>query len=112
MTPQHAHPSRSFSMWMLIGSWKSPLNSSDSSCSRAFLAITTAGCQQAPTVQEPGNMLTFECLFHIDGLLCARLKVGNTPLGLAEGHGSLGRDLRGRKIGQLQCKQLQVTASV
>lgn len=28
---QHAHPSRSFSMWMLMGSWKSPLNSSDSS---------------------------------------------------------------------------------
>ena len=28
---QHAHPSLSFSMWMLMGSWKSPLNSSDSS---------------------------------------------------------------------------------
>lgn len=30
---------------MLIGSWKSPLNSSDSSCARAFLAMTVS-CQQ------------------------------------------------------------------
>lgn len=37
---QQAHPSLSFSMWMLIGSEKSPLNSSDSSCARAFLAMT------------------------------------------------------------------------
>jgi hypothetical protein len=37
---QHAQPSRSFSIWMLMGSWKSPLNSSDSSWSSAFRAMT------------------------------------------------------------------------
>lgn len=37
---QQAHPSRSLSMWMLMGSSKSPLNSSDSSWARAFRAIT------------------------------------------------------------------------
>ncbi len=37
---QHAHPSLSLSKWMSIGSEKSPLYSSDSSCASAFLAIT------------------------------------------------------------------------
>ncbi len=37
---QHAQPSLSLSRWMSIGSEKSPLNSSDSSCAKAFLAIT------------------------------------------------------------------------
>ncbi len=37
---QHAQPSFSLSKWMSIGSEKSPLYSSDSSCANAFLAIT------------------------------------------------------------------------
>ncbi len=44
LNSQHAHPSRSWSRLMLIGSEKSPPNSSLSSCARAFLAMTSNAC--------------------------------------------------------------------
>lgn len=36
---------------------------------------------------------TFESLLYVDGLLCTGLKVRDATIGLAEGHGPLGRDL-------------------
>ena len=37
---------------------------------------------------------TLKCLVNVDGLLCTRLKVWDVAFGLAECHGSLGRNLR------------------
>lgn len=90
-------------MWMLMGSWKSPLNSSDSSWSSAFFAMTANGGQHSSQQFSPlafrvdPAALAFESLLHIDGLLRARLEVRDAPFGLAEGHGTLVGNLRRRQ---------------
>lgn len=77
-----------------MGSWKSPLNSSDSSCARAFRAITVViVSHQIPPITCDGDRgLTLESLLDVDGLLGARLKVRDPALGLAERHRALSRD--------------------
>ena len=82
-------------MRMLIGSSKSPLNSSDSSWARAFRAITV---EQHVSLRRISLMLinsmhTFKCLIDVNGLLGTRLKVWDVALGLAESHGTLVGDL-------------------
>src|ERR1700722_5888992 len=74
---QHAQLSRSPSRGMLIGSPKSPLNSSVSSCARALCAITGMGLDNSKTyvMVWMGLNLTFECLFNIKSFLGAGFKV-------------------------------------
>lgn len=74
---------------MLIGSEKSPLNSSDSSCAKAFLAITGRVLLVYMYVEkERESELTLKSLLYVDGFLCTGLKVWNLTFGLAKGHGS------------------------
>ena len=77
---------------MSMGSWKSPLYSSDSSWRRAFLAITE---ETLATIWETRVYLapTFECLLHVDSLLRTGLEVRDPTLGLAESHCPLRCDL-------------------
>lgn len=89
---QQAQPSLSLSRCMSIGSAKSPLNSSDSSCASAFRAITRAGINIVEATSQCADKHTFKSLLHIDSLFGTRLKVWNPALGLAKGHGSFRRD--------------------
>ena len=84
-SPQHAHPSRSFSMWMLMGSWKSPLNSSDSSCMSAFLAITSKACSTLiasfALVSKYGMLpLDWQKVIALLVEICAKKSVNNCAL--------------------------------
>lgn len=74
-----------------MGSEKSPLNSSDSSCARAFLAMTKERMsgQRYTCKRIVGVTYTFECLLDVDSLFGAGLKVWNSAFRLAECHGSL-----------------------
>jgi hypothetical protein len=76
-------------MWMLMGSEKSPLNSSDSSCAKAFLAMTNTVIVSKYSQQVTGQQYpTFECLLDIDGFLGAGLEVRDPTFGLTKSHGA------------------------
>ena len=81
-----------------MGSEKSPLNSSDSSCAKAFLAITNKKIvsMNARDIslyniyrRKFWNHHTFECLLDVDSLFGAGLKVWDSAFRLAKCHGSL-----------------------
>ena len=89
---QHAHPSLSLSKWMSIGSEKSPLYSSDSSCANAFLAITVNKSLALQSHNHYKKKLhTFKSLFNVHCLLCTGFEIWYTALRLAERHCSFGR---------------------
>lgn len=79
-----------------MGSWKSPLNSSDSSCARAFRAITGMvsywDAHIASIWGKHGAQLTLKGLFDVNGLLGTRLEIWHPALRLAERHRALRRD--------------------
>lgn len=58
----------------------------------SLTAITSKACR------------TLKCLVNIDGLLCTRLKVWDVAFGLAECHGSLGRNLRACCVSHLRTR--------
>lgn len=76
-----------------MGSSKSPLNSSDSSCANAFRAMTVSHVRTQLKASSLGSLLTLEGLVDVDGLLGTCLEVRDIALGLTEGHGSLVGDL-------------------
>jgi hypothetical protein len=73
-----------------MGSEKSPLNSSDSSWAKAFLAMTNSFSVSKATKKREGGpqIFTFKCLLHIDGFLGASLEIWDPTLRLAKGHGA------------------------
>ncbi len=72
-----------------MGSEKSPLNSSDSSWARAFLAMTRRVIVSREARRGGGaQKFTFKCLLDIDGFLGAGLEIWDSTLRLAEGHGA------------------------
>ncbi len=72
-----------------MGSEKSPLNSSDSSCAKAFLAMTNKVIVSKFSRQVTGQQHpTFECLLDIDGFLGAGLEVRDPAFGLTKSHGA------------------------
>ena len=75
---------------MSIGSEKSPLNSSDSSCARAFLAITKEVSARWHIQHRLLRIhYTFKSLFNVHCLFGTGLKIRDPAFRLAECHGSL-----------------------
>lgn len=77
---------------MLIGSLKSPLNSSASSCARALLAITDRNVRYLIYKGGDHQQPTLESLLDIDRLLGTGLKVRDVAFRLAESHGAFRGD--------------------
>lgn len=87
---QQAHPSLSLSKFRSIGSWKSPANSSDSSCAKAFLAITGRWVSSCESIWW--GEYTFERLFNVDSFLRTGLEIWYTSFRLTECQSSLMRN--------------------
>jgi len=71
-----------------MGSEKSPLNSSDSSWARAFLAMTRNDLIYFLLILRGKGEHTLKCLLYVNSFLCAGLEIGNSSFGLAESHSS------------------------
>jgi hypothetical protein len=74
---------------MGIVSGKSWLKSPTSSCASACRAMTVVLVSLQLPCSANVALCTFEGLLNVNGLLCARLKVWDAALGLAEGLGTL-----------------------